>query len=250
MQYFQNPNLYRELNAWNMIPRMDAGGMLGHGRYVDVETKKLHKFPAIDVDPNWIYTNPNPDLLCMEYHAIVKGFGFIPKKCLDCYKVVVTPRSFHELMLLYELELEMVEENPRCWCKCGTEERPFVPRNYGGYFYTRGIDGGRARYKTVREKVSEKINPKVSVILKRYCTEFELRFGESDKYQQPEGAKEIEDYFWQNVDIMTGARKQPEFVIQHTIQNWMEFAWARGDMTVVLYNNNQPLFPPPVTYHE
>lgn len=250
MKYAHNPNLYQEISAWNLVPRLEAAGLLGAGRYVDVDDRKLHKFPAIDIDPNWIYVNPNPDLLCMEYQAIVKGFGFIPQKCLSCWKIVVMPRSFHELMLLYDLEMKMVEDNPRCWCKCGIEVREFVPRNYGGYFYTQGFESGKTRYKTVRREVDEHISPDVQVILKRYCTEFELRFGPSDRYKQPEGSKDIEKYFWENTDIQTGARTQPKFIREHTIGNWMVFAWGRGDKTVILYNNGEPLFPPSLTYHE
>lgn len=248
MDYANNPDLWRQINSANIVPRLENAGLLGGGRYVDVDDKKIHKIPAIEVDANWIYVNPNPELLCMEYHAIVRGFRFIPTKCLDCYKVVVMPRSFHELVLLYELELEMVRENPRCWCKLGTEERTYVPRDYGGYFYNRGLESGKTRYKTVRQAVSEKISPDVDVILKRYCTEFEMQFGPSDKYEQPKGAKEIEKYFWQNIDVMTGARTQPEFICHHTIQKWMDFAWGRGDKTVMLYNGGKPLVPPPVTY--
>ena len=69
MQYLSNPNLYLELQQQNIIPRMEHGGLLGPGRFIDVNDKKLHKFPAIDPNRNWIYTNPNPNLYCLEYQA-------------------------------------------------------------------------------------------------------------------------------------------------------------------------------------
>lgn len=248
-EYAFNDSLYQQISFSNLIPKMEAGGLLGPGRWVEVDDKKLHKFPAIDIDPGWIYVNPNPDLFCMEYQAIVKGFGFIPKTCRNCYKVVVMPRSFHELMQLYELEVKMAEENPRCWCKCGIEQRQFVPRNYGGYFYTQGLEVGKSRWQTVKDAVSSAISPDVNVILKRYCTEFELRFGPSDKYQPPPYADSLEDELWANIDKVVGAQKQPKFIRDHAVHNWMDFAWGRGDMTVKLYNNNKPLVPPYVTYH-
>jgi hypothetical protein len=177
------------------------------------------------------------------------GFGFIPEMCLDCWKIVVSPRSFHELMQLYDLQKKMSEEDPECFCKCGVEPRKFVPRSYGGSFYARNEKDGQALCRQVRKKVSESLSPKVSVVLKRYCTEFELKYGRSDKYKRPERADEIEKYFWENVSAEKGAIKQPEFIIQNVIQDWMIFAWDRGDMTVMLYNNGEPLFPPSVTYH-
>jgi len=162
----------------------------------------------------------------------------------------VVPRSFHELMLLLELEEKMVHKNPRCWCKCGTEARDFVPRNYGGYFYTKGKEQGLVRLKTVREEVAEHISPEIRVILKRYCTEFELRFGPSDTYKPPVHARDTEKKFWENVDITIGARRQPQIIIDNVIQSWMIFATGRGDKTVELYNGGKPIFIPSLTYEE
>lgn len=248
MKYSDNSNLWYELNTFNLVPKMKNAGLFDPGRYIDVKDKKLHKFPAIDVNVPWIYTNPNPDLYCMEYKAMVKGFHFIPSPCIDCWKIVIAPNSFHQLMLLLELEEQIRKENPTYWCKCGTEERDFVPRSYGGYFYTRSHEEGQQRKEFVQKAVKEHIGEKVKVTLKRYCTEFELELGPSNQYVQPEGAKEFEAEFWENMHIQTGALRQPKMVRDYVISNWMLFAWGRGDMTVMRYNNNQPLFRPSVTY--
>lgn len=249
--YANNPNLYQELNARNIIPRMEEVGLVSvPGRHISPEDGKIHKNRAIDTGGGWIYVNPNPEMLCMEYQLLVKAFGFIPQRCLECYKVVVMPRSFHELMLLLELEENVSRENSKVWCKCGIEQRDFVPRNYGGYFYCKGLEVGKSRYKTVRKLIDENISPGTNVILKRYCTEFELMFGPSDRYQQPEGAKETEKRYWDNADVAASALKQPPWVRDNVIQNWMMFAWGRGDKTVTFYNDGKPLFSPYVTYHE
>jgi len=247
MNYTGNDNLYNEID---LIPGMHRGDMFGPGRYIDTVDQQLHKFTGIETDLPWILVNPNPDLYCMEYRAIFDGFGFIPSKCLQCYKIVVMPRTFHQLMQLLDLMENLSKENPTFWCKCGVERRDFVPRSYGGYFYTKTHDVGRARYKTVRRAVSEHISPDVNVILKRYCTEFEMTLGPSDKYVQPEVAREIERKFWANVHIEQSARPQPDFVKLHIIKQWMLFAWGRGDMTVKQYNNGKPLYPSYVTYHD
>ena len=141
-------------------------------------------------------------------------------------------------------------KNPRFWCKCGVEQRDFVPRNYGGYFYCKGLEVGLARYQTVRNLVDEFISPDVDVILKRFCTEFELMLGPSDKYQPPDWADEREKQIWETTEFNDPAFIQPKYVRDHAIQYWMLFAWGRGDKTVMLYNNGQPLFPPSVTYHK
>ena len=248
MEYLNNPNLYAEINAWNMIPKMEAGGLFGQGRYIDIDTKKLSKFPAIDANPAWVYTNPLPDVPCIELKAISDGFSFIAAECRNCWKIVVVPKSFHQLMQLLDLQKQMVKEDSKCYCKCGTEPRVFIPWNYGGYFYARNKEDAYELKDKVRERVSESLNPDVVVYIKRGCTEFELKYGPSDTYQRPEHADEIEKYFWENVNIEKGATKHPEFIIQNVIRGWMLFAWGRGDMTVKLYNNGEPLFPPCTTY--
>ena len=247
MDYLGDKNLYNKID---LIPGMERGQMFGPGRYIDTEDQQLHKFTGIETDIPWIFVNTNPDLYCMDYRGIFDGFNFIPSKCLNCYKIVVMPQSFHQLMQLMDLMGNLARENPKCWCKCGIERRDFVPRSYGGYFYTRGLEQGRVRYKTVRRAVSEHISPDVNVILKRYCTEFEMLLGPSDKYVQPERAKGIERQIWCNVHLEKSARPQPDFVKMHIIKQWMLFAWGRGDMTVKQYNNNQPLYPGYVTYHD
>jgi hypothetical protein len=248
--YANNPNLYTDLYRSDLIPGMESGGILGTGRYIDVHDHKIHKFPAIDTNRPWIYVNPNPDMHCYEFQMIVKGFGFIPRRCLECWKVVVMPRSFHELMLLLDLQEKVIKDNPQFWCKCGIEERWFVPRHYGGYFYCLGENVGIVRYHTVRKLVNENISPDTNVILKRYCTEFELGLGPSDKYKRPDWADEKEKDIWDCINIESTSWKQPKLVKDHTIFNWMQFAWSRGDRTVTLYNNGRDLVPPSVTYHK
>lgn len=241
-------NLWSELNNDSFISRLESGGFLGPGRYIDIDDKKVHKIPAIDPNVPWIYTNPDPKRYCMEYQAMEKCFNFIPKHCYACWKVVAGPRSFHELMCVYELQKEMVKENERCWCKCGVEEREFVPRNYGAYWYLPSLEVGRERFKTVRKLVSEKISPDVSVVLKRGCTEFELKHGRSDKYKYlPEHAA-IEKKFWENIHLQSGAVRQPKSVRDHVKLRWMLFAWGRGDKTVMAYNKGLPLYQPSLTY--
>jgi hypothetical protein len=250
MEYASNENLYHDLSKSDILPGQLRAGF-GDGRYIDPKDHKWHAFfRSVDHSLPWIQTNPNPDLYCLDYHAIVDGYGFIPKKCLECYKVVVSPRSFHELMQLLDLQKSMVKENPKCWCKCGVEMRDFVPRNYGGYFYTRGLEQGRIRYRTVRDAVDDAISKDVPVLLKRYCTEFEFDLGPSNLYKQPEGADKIEKMFWDSVDCQQEAVPQPDFVQRNIIRRWIRFAWGRGDSSVIEYNNGKSLYPSYVTYHE
>lgn len=246
--YSENTNLWADLVNNSNLSRMRDGGLLGVGRIIDPDSKKIRKNAAIDPDVPWIYVNPNPELFCMEFRAIFEGFGFICGPCLDCWKIVIAPNTFHQLIQLLDLEEEIIKEHPDYWCKCGIEKRNFVPRNYGGYFYTRSEKEGQDRKKFITELVHRRISPKVNVSLKRYCTEFELSLGPSDKYKRPDTCEQREKDIWKDIEIQVGAIRQPQFVRDHVIKQWMIFAWGRGDMTVMKYNNGQPLFRPSVTY--
>jgi hypothetical protein len=137
------------------------------------------------------------------------------------------------------------------FCKCGIETREYVPRNYGGYFYTNSLEQGRERWRQVRNAM-DKINPQIPVTLKRYCTEFEIKLGPSDQYKQPEGAKDMERRIFEAVDVqsMGDNPPQPEFLKEHILSKWMVHAWDRADLTVMMYNDGQPLYSPTITYHE
>lgn len=212
----------------------------------------------------WIYTRSRPELNCNFWTVILfETLGVFPPKCLDCWKVVVRPRNVKELVMLLELQENFTER----YCKCGVEERSYVNADYGGYFYERSKEDGLDCLDEVRGLVAEHISPGIPVFLKRYCTEFELKFGPSDQVEEtlsrgyfinpetgrvpvmPEGdmcalvaaAEQIFDTSYTNT-------VQPPFVKQHVIRRWFEFAWARGDMTVKEFFGGEDLYTPSVRY--
>jgi hypothetical protein len=170
-----------------------------------------------------------------------------------------------ELMLL----LEVQEELWTGYCKCGIEIRDYVPANYGGYFYNRSYEEGMECYKEVRALVSAHINPDIDVVLKRYCTEFELKFGPSDELEEtlergyfdhPDmGQVKVmpldEQEVWlrainQTFDIPNSDTPMPPFVKMHVIKTWFDHAWKIGDMTVKDFFEGDNLYTPTIKYHE
>jgi hypothetical protein len=223
--------------------------------YVDAVTGKYSCKGRVFHNPDkpWIYVNPAIGVGCSVYQAIVDHCKFIPSPCLACWKVVVKPNSLYELMRLYEFQREFSADRMGTghFCKCGIETRPYVPQSYGGYFYCQSLEHGLHRYQQVRAAV-DKINPNIPVVLKRYCTEFELALGPSDKYQWVEGTEALEAAVFNAIDFDSIGKPclQPAFMVRHIIRKWIEFAWDRGDSTAIMFNDNQPLFPPVVTYHK
>lgn len=209
---------------------------------------------AFDPEKKWIYTNPRPyDSACSIYQMIVSYCNFIPTPCLNCWKVVVKPFSLFELMELYKFQKSFTKDYKKKdrFCKCGIEERQYVHYNYGGYFYCDSKEQGLERYEQVRKAV-DKINPNIPVILKRYCTEFELKLGPSDQYEWQPGTKALENAIFDAIDLNSIGMNvtQPDYLVAHNLRKWIEFAWGIGDHTVIMFNDNQPLYSPCVTYHE
>jgi hypothetical protein len=166
---------------------------------------------------------------------------------------VVKPFTLKELMDLYAFQKAFTAnymEKDR-FCKCGIEERKCVHYNYGGYFYNKSKQQGLERYEQVRKAV-DKINPHIPVILKRYCTEFEIKLGPSDKYKWPEGVDILQKRIFDIIDMDSIGRNvtQPQDIVEDNLAKWIEFAWDRGDHTAIMYNDNEPLYSPSVTYHK
>jgi len=250
----ENPAItfYKSLTRLDVIEHIHNRLSSEHW-FLDVDTGKYRPgFAALDPERNWIYTYSDSEMYCGLYLMIADVGKFVPKRCRKCWKVCVAPRTVDELMKLYAIQTEVMV--PSKWpCKCGIDTREWTPNRYGGFWYCTSKDMGLTRYKRVRKLVSERINPEVPVILKRYCTEYELQFGPTDTYKPPEDCDEVEAAITAVVDFKAGASRtnetQPEHVKRHIMAKWLKRAWSIGDMTCMLYNNNEPFYRPLVTYH-
>jgi hypothetical protein len=226
------------------------------GHWIDIDTHKVTKLKHIEFDSCWDHVNPDPDRhKCGKLRALFEAKSFIPSFCESCWKVVVTPRTLRELFALRDLMLEMASENPLCFCKCGIETRDWTPgKVYGGYFYNNSKEQGLKRWREVRGLVTDKISSGVNVILKRYCTEFEVMTGDSAKYQRPSNADEVEDMFFHIIENESLKIRQPEWALLDTYAKWILHGWRWGsdrDRRQIEedHNDGKPLYNIPRTYH-
>ena len=172
---------WSDLNKFNLCPKLSPH--LKSYR-IDLESQKLVPInpPGINWNVPWHYINDDPERAarCRKLLILFQAFNFKPSFCRDsCWKVVVSPRTLRELYQLRLIQLDMVDADPKCWCKCGIEMRPINGGVlYGGYFYENSKEVGLKRWHEVRSLVDFGI----PVILKRHCTEMELRFGDPEKY--------------------------------------------------------------------
>lgn len=245
MQYSGNAARWAEEDWFTFFSRLNAQGFVW-----DADDQRLRQkgWPALQANTPWCHTASSWDKHCsLDHNIIFNNWRVIHPRCLECWKIVVSPRTFHELMLLESLENQLGFDS-----KCGIEMRDYAPKHYGGYFYTSSLDAGRARWKEVKDAVSEFISPEVGekVILKRGCTEYEMVKGPSLHWtvtpQQQKLLETIEAF----VDVKRGHGEQSLMLKRNVHLKWLLWAHANGDMTYKDYNGGLSLFPDYVKYHE
>lgn len=187
------------------------------------EDGKLHPGPTMIIE-NTPWVSKNLDFDCFKwnraFHHIMSRGRMAHTHCHTCFKVVVAPRNFLEL-----IELDKWQEESGLRCKCGIEVRDYVSRRYGGYFYSwepgelkneyyqpdpeseqvvrlrvvddqQARDKGEEKYLLINMAMGEvlrryhenwpdapRLDEPMPVILKRGCTEFERNIGPTDSPQ-------------------------------------------------------------------
>jgi hypothetical protein len=256
-----DPKIYKSMKIKGLMrdwhdndPFRRLAPLASKGYYWDVETKRLKKAGPFSVSTNtpWCHARGGHHKNCLfDHHVAFDLFGIIPPRCQECWKVVVTPRNFQQLIELEALQLSLPETVP---CKCGIELRDYTSKHYGGYFYTNSFDEGRDRYEQVVQWVSEALTngPEIAetVILKRGCTEFEMIKGPAPYWHMTKEEAEQYELLEAYVDNHRNLSKQPDMVKNHVRQKWALWAHANGDLSYVPYNGGVPLFPGYVRFHE
>ena len=248
------------------------------GKFRSGDTKVISDLP-------WITQNLDFDCFGWNrlFHHGVAGGKMVHTHCQTCFKVVVAPRTFMEL-----LRLEEYQEQCGLRCKCGIETREYVSRTYGGYFYSwepgdlelmvydegepeegkevpafrvindsGALRKGQLKYERIVKDMAEHVqigDIPIPVILKRGCTEFEMHLGPTNLPQYRHISDEqiaLERALDDNVEFTNQqfVSKQPDAVKDAIRMRWAEWAHYIGDMTYVEWLGHA-LSVPPVTYHE
>jgi hypothetical protein len=145
---------------------------------------------------------------------------FIPSECQKCYKVVIRPESYDDLLKLYPIMKELDFAS-----KLGIEKRESVDSLYGAYFYCNSLKEGLDRLDTVNFALT---GTNMKAFLKRGCTEYESEFGPSNTWEVKTGQYAIEKEVFDRVEIDNSKRKQTETDIFNIMESWKEFAEALG----------------------
>lgn len=254
----QNFNLakvypYRDINGYYKECNInDIIGTIGHDQFRMMGMKVdndgiIKRHGSIGTWTPWHHIKHACTKRCGLDHQIkFNFFKFIPPKCLECWKVTVSPRSLGELFTLLQLEKELDKPS-----KCGIELRDYTPRHYGGYFYNNSLDEARERYKEVREAINDTLGPEVGVVLKRGCTEFEMIKGPSAFWHLTPEEQYLNDYIDDRyLDERNLDSKQPDYLLSGVHKRWIEWAHSHGDWSYLEYTNGKKLYPDTVSYQD
>ena len=235
--------------------------LLGRGTnwICGIDHKYRQVYNLIEPAVPWVYVRRVENIRCSRHNGILfEQFQIIPRYCMECYKVVIRPRTIVELFKLHEVMLSKFPEWIRC--KCGVEERAYVNARYGGYCYTQGLEEGQKTYEEVREQINEHISPDVPVVLKRACTEFKEMYGPSKEWDKIEKTKttEIPREHWDFVEawvdekfeFVKGNPPQPDEIKWAVMEHWMDFAYASGDPTYKIMTEGEDKHVKDTTYHK
>lgn len=250
------PSMVQRIVSFDLVDAYRE--FLGQSMIIDPKTAKMREIGVartIGYDDPWIYTHPDQERRCHHYTRIVNKLKYIPKKCMNCWKVVARPQNLKETFVMLRMQEDMAKQDDTCWCKIGAEFRPWVHGNWGAYFYNNSQEAGKKKWQWVREMTDKYIGEHVPVILKRGCTEFEREFGPSDTWDKQFNEDVPTVKVWNEIlenhyEIdEEQVKSQPNFIQKHVMAKWVAFAWDRGDPTVIELNDGRPLLPPLVFYH-
>jgi len=230
--------------------------LIKEGRYKrrPSDGKFVIQNPVMPHNVPWVYVRTQLAANCHRYHQIFfRLYDHIHSYCRECYKVVVRPRTLLELMDWYEVQ-RCIVTHP---CKLGIEVRDTVGALYGAYHYFRGKEAGQEGYREIRKLVDEHLSKNTLVLLKRYCTEFEIddRKGHKPSDKTPDiTSKELEWEQWVESCFAEhdggSSHQYPEDLIASVMKRWIHFAYSNGDQTYKEFTDGGTLFPAYITYHE
>lgn len=211
-----------------------------HGR---IEAPQVALVPEL----NWIYQHVLFD--CTEwnaiFHNIVAKKTMVHSHCHNCIKIVAKPKTLRQLVKIEAIQAKMLYP-----CKCGIDMRDNTSVIYGAFWYNRGFQEARDRYKHIRKMFNKNGLRSVPLIIKKACTEFENAMGPTDKWKPPTPEQlALEKDLVDHMDYLpTSPNCTKEAWIIRTHIKWVQWAYEHGDETYLDFTNGVPIHQPLVTY--
>jgi len=215
---------------------------------------------AVNLNSPWFFIRHGSNRDCALWHDLYfKNLDLIHSACFNCWKTVITVQ--HEgsvtkgrVVDLFKLRDQLT--GMQLPSKCGIDVRYYTKARYAGFVYGDSLDQGLAYYKMV----SQRLDPEIyQVILKRGCTEFEIRYPDSTQWgigpDQLEFEDKLQSIFDETPTPDHGA--QEELTNSKVFRLWIDYAHQIGDETwrdALIYEGyddpGEYMYPPPMTYHD
>ena len=193
----------------------------------------------------WIHNIKTKVKICAKYKDIYFNFfQFIHSECLSCWKVVARPRTLAETFNLLSLQEVFRRSN----CKIGIETRSYVDALYGACWYCNSKEEGLALVRNLKDIISQGIpgGSGIDIYLKRGCTEYEMKLGDSSKWTMIDNQREVEETLDNIIELKHGeyeSMNQPEIVKNFIKRRWVEWACKHGDETYKMFTGDKSLTP-------
>lgn len=198
---------------------------------------KVYLKPKLSLDTAWLSTVKNPDRECNLWSFYFNNYSIIPRQCRTCFKVVMGIPTLEKLFKVLDYQRERKNS-----AKCGIERRNYVGKigSYSAYWYAPlagGIEGAKILWKQL-----DRDFPSTGVILKKGCTEFEMAFPPSDKWDEfadkfawDTKQKMLDELFVNDPVAIQIEMNTPQLLEIHIIRSWIEYAFEHGDKTYLNY---------------
>lgn len=227
----EKTSYYQQLVAYDLAEIYEPA--LKRQALIMVQGQKVRPNSTWDLNTPWHFMR-EVDHNCTLWHSFMFEIGehkfinkFVPSYCQECWKVVARPTTVTEL---FKADAIMKELNR--YSKCGLEPRQYVSSYYGAYFYNRSQEEGLDCKDIIQKIFHKEIGKHIEVYLKRACTEYELRFGDSSKYVIHPWQNEIENLITDSYYTDESYRwSQPQWLINHVYRLWIEWSATQGDET-------------------
>jgi hypothetical protein len=217
--------MYQDLDKYNLVEGLAR--LHDQGWSWSMETDKITCKTGWDWNHPWVMIRREPHRNCMIWYNLLFGmFDAMPPFCLNCWKVVAKPKTivdvFKMVPIMFDLDLPS---------KIGVSRRLNTMGMYQAYFYNDSLERAK-EVENIARKAFSVVDPEMEIFTKRFCTEFEERFGPSDKVEVSEECLEKAQILEELIDFpMLSLGTQPKLLREKIMKRWIMAAMQNGDET-------------------
>jgi hypothetical protein len=192
---------------------------------------KIKMRKTLDINNGYILVRKekDPTRRCGLYHEIFfTKLGYLPYRCLDCWKNVIRPKTLKEMDEL-ATKLYEVHDNGilnRDW-KYGHDTREYTFGRYGMYVYNNSLEEAEETKKLLLELDF----PEDRMWVQRGCSEMNNKFGRSDEWHLPDEEIERQKWLESKFEFNLDDPDQVEIAREDVMSRVIRWAYCTGDET-------------------